>query len=30
VLRNYEWSNVAITMLDVYRRLLLPQPAGVT
>lgn len=30
VLRFYEWSNVATTMLGVYRRLLSPRPAGAT
>ena len=30
ILRRYEWSNVATTMLGVYRRLLSPQPAGTT
>jgi hypothetical protein len=28
VLRNYEWSNVAAAMIDVYRRLVSPEPAG--
>jgi hypothetical protein len=30
VLRQYEWSNVATTMLGVYRRLLSPRTAGAT
>ena len=28
VLRKYEWSNVAATMLGAYRRLLTPREAG--